>query len=178
MTGSLPFGEGIRRLHWPPVPLPDWPMWAPSPYPDLYAYPSFRMQQDEDTNRLFVSGRVGNRGGVPADRSVTVAVGVSTYFGEAFRRTDERRTRMGEGLRPGDIAYTEPTVAPLKFHPDGYNYILEIRVDVGHELSDATRDNNYYWYSYWAYPIGQLLGEESQAFTIKAEDLDRTDSSG
>jgi hypothetical protein len=165
--------------HQPPIAFPFPYLMAPlePSIADLYAYPSFRITQDDDAQILYVSGIVGNKGYIPA-RSVTVAVGVSLYLGEAFRRTDERLTRIEDGLRPGDLAYTEPTAVPLEFHSDGYTYILETLVDINHELSDLTRDNNHYSYSYWAYPIGQLRdGKESQTFSFTAEDIHRTDGS-
>ena len=155
------------RTHGPQGPL------AP-PYADLYASEWYRIRQDEETGILSVSGIVGNHGNISPRRSVTVAVGITTYYRGAFRRTDERWTQIGEGLRPGDETYTEPTEAPLVFHTDGYEYDFEVKVDIFHVLGDLTRANNSSkWESYWAYPVGQA-DTESNSFTLTAEDAEAT----
>jgi hypothetical protein len=156
----------------PPTHGPQGPL-AP-PYADLYASEWYRIRQDDEAGLLYVSGIIGNHGNISARRSVTVAVGITTYYFGAFRRTDERRTQVGKGLRPGDEEFTEPTVSPLRFRADGYEYNFEVKVDIFHVLADLTRANNSSKYEgYWAYPMDQA-NEDSGSFTLTAEDAQAT----
>lgn len=165
-------GSSAVMIPRPPTHGPQGPL-AP-PYADLYASEWYRIRQDDAAGTLSVSGIIGNHGNISPGRSVTVAVGITTYYFGAFRRTDERRTQVGEGLRPGDEVFTEPTVAPLVFRSDGYEYTFEVKVDIFHVLADLTRANNSSIYpGYWAYPMDQA-NVDSGSFTLTADDAQAT----
>lgn len=162
-------GSGTGRFGPPIFGRPPWVL-APLGSPDLAAYAGFRVSQSSDGKWFKAAGIMMNLGDAVATRSVEVAVGVTTYFHDAFRRTDERRSRIGSGLRPGETVDTEPTSAPLRFRTDGYTYCLEIHIDIQHELGDVTRSNNYFWMRHWESDLSAMLAKEgdSKSYAIEA----------
>ncbi|WP_236863769.1 hypothetical protein [Brevibacterium daeguense] len=146
MPFTNPYGGMIQQQNWEMY-------WEPS-YVDLYASYRFRVRVDHGTRSVCVSGAVGNKGTVVATQSVKVALGVTVRI-DGVLRSAERIYTMGQGIRPGDLVYTEPCMAvPLRYLDEDADakYRFELLVDIyGEAFSDWGPGNNHSWVDWFTF---------------------------